>query len=301
MPGAMTEASKLQGSVRGYRAIGVVYRLLGHGFVAFLARFIAFYYFLFHPGVVAASMRFFGAVFPEAGHLGRWWWAWRQFRSFTTVFVDRLLLENGEHDRLRLAHEGLEFLTAAAAAGRPAILWMSHLGNWEVAVHCLSRCEVPVTLAIGRRAAEQVSRFQKEALARAGIEVVFIEEGEDLAAVELIHALRAGGIVAISGDRLFHASQRHVEVGFLGRTCRVPRGPYVLAGLTGAPLTQIFGLRAGRLAYRFVALPPRHVDLSERSRREERIAEAAAGCFAALETMVRSAPDQWYNFYDYWK
>ncbi|HUT79117.1 MAG TPA: hypothetical protein VM285_15570, partial [Polyangia bacterium] len=64
MSGAMTEASKIQGSVRGYRAIGVIYRLLGHGFVALLARIIVFYYFLFHPGVVATSMRFFAAVFP---------------------------------------------------------------------------------------------------------------------------------------------------------------------------------------------------------------------------------------------
>jgi predicted LPLAT superfamily acyltransferase len=301
MPGAMSEASKIQGSLRGYRAVGAVYRLLGHRAVTLLARVIVFYYFLFHPGVVASSMRFYAAVFPNAGRLRRWLWAWRQFRSFTTVFVDRLVLEHGEQRRLELTHDGLEHLTGAAAAGRPAILWMSHLGNWEVAIRCLGRFDVPVTLAIGRHAAERVSRFQKEALARAGIKVVFIEEGEDLAAVELIHALRAGGIVAVSGDRLFHPSQRHVEVEFLGRTCRVPRGPYVLAGLTGAPLVQIFGLRGGRLAYRFVALPPRPVGFPDRRGREDRIREAASACFAALETMVRSYPDQWYNFYDYWR
>ncbi len=299
MPAAMGEVSKIQGSVRGYRGVGLVYRLLGYGAVALLARFICFYYFLFHPRVVASSMRFYSAVFPEAGRLQRWWWAWRQFRSFTTVFVDRLVLERGEESRLALAHDGLEFLTEAAAAKRPAILWMSHLGNWEVAVRCLSRLDVPVTLAIGRHAAEQVSRVQKEALARAGIGVVYVEEGEDLAAVELIRALRDGGIIAISGDRLFHDSQRHVEVAFLGRTCRVPRGPYVLAGLTGAPLVQIFGLRTGRLAYRFVALPPRPVEFPDRLGRENRIREAAAACFDVLETMVRSHPDQWYNFFDY--
>jgi predicted LPLAT superfamily acyltransferase len=297
----MIEASKLQGSTRGYRAVAALYRLLGYGFVALLARFIVFYYFLFHPKVVASSMRFQGAVSPEAGPLRRLRLAWRQFRSFSTVFIDRLVLERGGHGLLELSHEGLEILAEAAAAGRPAILWMSHLGNWEVAVHCLRRCEVPVTLALGRHAGERVSRFQKEALARAGIRVVYVEEGGDLSAVELVQALREGGIVAVSGDRLFHESQRAVEVEFLGRTCRVPRGPYVLAGLTGAPLVQIFGLRTGRLRYRFVALPPRPVVFPDRRSREDRIRESAAACFSALETMVRRHPDQWYNFFDYWK
>lgn len=293
-------SSRVRGSARGYRALGFFYRLLGYGFVSFIARAIVFYYFLFHPSLVAEAMRFHAALDPEAGPRRRWIAAWRRFRSFSTVFLDRFLVENGREDRFRLEHDGLEMLTEAVSAGRPLILWMSHFGNWEVAVHCLRRFDVPITMAVGRREGERIEVAQKEMLERRGVKMVYVEAGEELGAVELVRAIRRGGIVAVSGDRLFDERQRSVEVDFLNRRCRVPRGPYVLAGLTGAPLVKIFGIRLGHLRYRFVALPGRSVDLSERERREELIEEAARDCFSGLEEMVRAHPEQWYNFYRYW-
>jgi len=250
----MAAAEKPRGTTLGYRILGFFYRVFGYGFVALFSRFIVFYYFLFSPRVVASSMGFYRAVYPDAGRFRRWIWAWRQFRSFTTVFLDRFLLESGHQSRLELSHEGLDSITERAAAGRPTILWMSHLGNWEVAVHCLKRFDVPITLVLGKLVGERIEALQKLALARKNIKVVLVEEGQDLGAVEVIKTLRDGEVVAISGDRLF-GDQRSVEVDFFGHSCRVPVGPYVLSGLTGAEIIQIFGLRQHKLAYRFIALP----------------------------------------------
>jgi predicted LPLAT superfamily acyltransferase len=227
--------------------------------------------------------------------------AWRQFQSFSTVFVDRLLAASGQEDRFRFVHDGLEHITTAVSQRRPLVLWMSHLGNWEVACHALKKYRVPLTLVLGRRPGERVEAVQKADLERRGVRAVYVSDDRDLGVLEVGKALKAGEVVAVSGDRLFDGSQRALDVTFLGRTCRVPAGPYALSILGDADIVPIFGMREGRLSYRFVALEPRRVRAGDRAGREAAMREVAAGCFADLEAMVKRYPEQWYNFFDYFE
>ena len=289
-----------RGSRFGYRIIGIFYRIFGYWFVSLFARFIVFYYFVFHRREVKSSIDFYRAMHPDADRSTWKKMAWNQFKSFTTVFLDRFLIESDRQDRFSLTHEGLESLTDAAKERRPAILWMAHLGNWEVAVHCLKKFDVPITLIIGKYAGEQVEALQRAQLEAGRVKVVVVQKERDMAVMEVMKALRNGELVAISGDRLFDDDQQHLNVSFMGHECRVPKGPYVLAGLSKAPLIPIFGIRVGKLAYRFVALSPINVDLSKRSEREGTMKAVAQECFDRLESMVRRYPEQWYNFFKYW-
>lgn len=297
----MAAARKSLGSKLGYRALGLFFRAFGYGAVALLARAIGFFYRLALRRVAASSEEFYRALFPGSTARERRRLFRAQVRSFTTVFVDRLLVEAGHQDRFELEHDGLDGIVAAARERRPLILWMAHLGNWEIAAHCLRRFDVPISLVMGRYEGERVEAFQRERLAARGVRPLIVDEESDVGAVEVVAALRRGEIVSISGDRLYGERQRSVEVDFLGHRCRAPVGPYVLAGLTGAPLVPAFGLRLGRLRYGFVALGPRAVDFSDRGRRREEIARAAQACFRDLESVARRHPEQWYNFFAYWE
>jgi predicted LPLAT superfamily acyltransferase len=297
----MSGRGKSLGSRVAYRLLGLTYRVLGYTIIAAFARLISVYYWLFLRDTVASSVEFYAALFPDETPKQRRRRARAQFRSFTTVFVDRFLLETGRHDRFTLTHDGLDDIVAAARDKRPFILWMAHLGNWEVAAHCLRKFDVPLTLVIGKYDDERIEALQRDRLAEQRVRLVAVEDDSSFGVVEVVKALRSGDLVTISGDRLFSERQRSIGVDFLGHRCRVPIGPYLLAGLTGAPLVPAFGLREGPLRYRFVALPPRPVDFSRREGREAAMAAAAQSCFDDLAAMARRYPDQWYNFFVYWR
>ncbi|MCK9463578.1 MAG: lysophospholipid acyltransferase family protein [Proteobacteria bacterium] len=297
----MSARGKSLGSRLAYRLLGLAYRVFGYTVIAAFARLIAVYYWLFLRETVASSVDFYAALFPDETPKQHRRRARAQFRSFTTVFVDRFLLETGRHDRFTLTHDGLDDIVAAARERKPFILWMAHLGNWEVAAHCLKRFDVPLTLVIGRYEDERIEPLQRDRLAAQRVRLVAVDEGSSFGVVEVVRSLKAGDLVTISGDRLYDEKQRSIAVDFLGHECRVPIGPYVLAGLTGAPLVPAFGLREGPLRYRFVALPPRRVDFSSREGREAAMAAAAQSCFDDLAGMARRYPDQWYNFFVYWR
>jgi predicted LPLAT superfamily acyltransferase len=297
----MGSPRKSLGSKLGYRLLALTCRVFGYAAVVAIARLIAVFYRLALPRVVASSVEFYGALFPDSTMRRRRSLARAQIRSFTTVFIDRFLLSTGQRDELELTHEGIEEIVAAAREKRPLILWMAHLGNWEIAAHCLKRFEVPLTLVIGKYENERLEAEQREQLVSHGVRCITVEGESNLGVVEVVNALRRGELVAISGDRLYDDRQRPVEVEFLGRTCLVPQGPYVLAGLTGAPIVPAFGLREGKLRYRFIALEPRHVDFSKHEGRTAAIGEAAQSCFDGLTSIAHRYPAQWYNFFNYWR
>jgi predicted LPLAT superfamily acyltransferase len=291
--------AKYRGSTLGYKLLELFYKLLGYGFASVITRMIVLYYFIALPRTVAVSMRFYAAVYPQAGRFARLRMAWRQFASFATVFLDRFLIVHGQSDRFDLQHVGLDEIAGACKQGRPLIMWISHLGNWEIASHILSMHDVPISVVVGQKQGERIEKLQKKQLKKARIKVITVSDEKDWQSIELIKMIKNGQIVALAGDRLFSPEQRSIEVSFFGRRCEVPLGPYVLASLTGADLVPVFGLREGRLAYRFVALSPRRVQSASRSDRKAAMARTAGACFDDLERMVLDHPEQWYNFFDY--
>ena len=245
-------------------------------------------------------MDFYAALYPDADRKKLRRAAWRQFKSFTTVFIDRFLIENGRHDQFKIENDGLETIVNTVKQGHGGILWMSHLGNWEVAVHCLKKYDVPITLVLGQYADERIEAIQREQLTVGNIKIITMKEGGDFGAVELVNALRNGELIAISGDRLFDDEQRSTNVKFFGKNCQVPIGAYVLSAITGAEIIPIYGFRQGTLSYRFVAATPLKVQFKTRSERQTEISRVAQACFYQLESKVKDYPDQWYNFFNYW-
>ena len=78
-------------------------------------------------------------------------------------------------------------------------------------------------------------------LAKSGIKIVATSEKEKspFALLEGINFLREGGIVSMTGDRLW-GEQTSVTVNFLGHEVRLPDTPHLFALMTGAPLMTFF-------------------------------------------------------------
>jgi KDO2-lipid IV(A) lauroyltransferase len=117
-----------------------------------------------------------------------------------------------------------------------------------------------------------------------------------LSGVEALQALRNNEIVAMQGDRTIGDAGERLD--FLGQPAEFPLGPFLLSAFSGAPVLPGVVLREGWLRYRVVM-----GELIE----PPATARAGAGLRAALqpavgflETVVRSHPCQWLNFYDFW-
>jgi len=86
---------------------------------------------------------------------------------------------------------------------------------------------------------------------------------------------------------------------FLGAPAPFPQGPYLLAHLLDCPVYLMFCLREGG-KYRLHFEPFAERIALPRRGREAALAALAARYARRLEAYCLTAPEQWYNFYDFW-
>ncbi len=279
-----------------YRFLILLSRGMGIWVFRFFSWWVATGFFCFFPRRVAESFRFYSALFPDQRKFSALRLAWRQYHSFTSVFLDRILLL--EEGRLTHSSEGLERLFEAVEKKTGGILLMSHFGNWEVAAHLLHGKGLKLLLYLGRKHQEQIEGAQKKSLKEQGVRVIAVDEegGSPLDIVEGIRFLKEGGLVSLTGDRLWGKEQRTVAVSFLGHEVTLPEAPHLLALLSGAPLFAFMAFRTGPGRYFFSVSPPYYVKAESRPERGQAIRDSAQRYARILEEAVRRSPEEWYHF-----
>jgi KDO2-lipid IV(A) lauroyltransferase len=130
--------------------------------------------------------------------------------------------------------EGAEEPQALAAQGKPIVVFVGHLGNFDLAAAWSATNIAPVTTVAERLKPEEV--YQEFVAFRRSIDmdIIPLTGGEDPFGA-LVRATRDDGrLVALASDR--DLTQNGVEVDLLGHRARMAKGPAVLSLLTGAPL-----------------------------------------------------------------
>jgi predicted LPLAT superfamily acyltransferase len=274
-------------------------RVFGAWTFDLIARGIAAGYFFIAPRRVMVSARFYRALFPQRGRLYHGWCAWKQFQNFTSIYLDRYLLQESED--IRYTYEGWEHIENALDRKTGGIILMSHLGNWEIAAHLMKRKrdQLPLILFMGQRAKADIERIQKDDLRRRGIRVFAVEANRGETSFDLLEGLRFiqdGGLVSMSGDQIRTSGQRAVSVTMLGHEVRLPETPHLLAMISGAPLLIFFSRRVGRKRYHLKTCAPQYIEKASRHNRAEAIHKSAQAYADLLETHLRRTPCEWYHF-----
>jgi heptosyltransferase-2 len=190
----------------------------------------------------------------------------------------------------RIDAENLDFIHRELRAGRPVVLILSHLANWELFAHILPKYigyvrNSTIYQRLGNRFIdEHVRRIR----GRAGVEMFDRKEGFDKA----IKLLRDGGAIGILSDQ--HAGDHGVWVPFFGRLASTSPLPALLAKRTGAALVGVAIYTNGRARWRVVI--SRALENNDAS-----VASLATKVNHVLEQQIRVAPEDWFWVHNRWK
>lgn len=281
-----------------YKTLIWASKYCGTWIFSFSASVVAAGYFLFSPRRRAVGRRFYKALYPDKTTAQLNYCTWKQFQSFTRVFLDRHLQRQG--DLLHHTIEGLDHIVDAGKLQKGTILLMSHIGNWEVAAHALKnkKSDLKLMLLMGIRHKEAIEKIQKTSVHQDGIRIVGIDEdgGSPFDILEAVHFLQAGGVVSMTGDLIWRPDQRLVSATLLGRPVRLPEAPYALALVTGAPIIVFFAIRIGNRQYQIRAQAPIYVTAATRDQRAVAIQQAAQAYANELEQVLVQHPFEWFHF-----
>lgn len=223
-----------------------------------------------------------------------------QFMAFADALLDKLDVWNG---KLRI--EQIEIVDPAQLrhqlrGERGQMLVGAHLGNLEV---CRALAElgeqVTMNVLVHTKHAERFNRLLGEAGA-SHLRLIQVSELDPAIMLQLSQRLDRGEWLAIAGDRVPLHGGRNVRVDFLGHQAAFPQGPWLLAGLLKCPVNLLLCLKQqGR--YQVILEPFAEAVQWKRSDRQQVIAQWTARYAERLGQYCLQAPQQWFNFYPFWK
>jgi predicted LPLAT superfamily acyltransferase len=223
----------------------------------------------------------------------------RHYHSFASTLLDRVFFLRGRFGLFDIRMHGLEGLDKVLADGRGCLLLGSHLGSFEVVRAVgLSRQQIAVKVLMDEQNAPLIRALIQE-LNPAVAETV-IQVGEVGTMLQVQECLTHGGVVGIMGDRLMMDGQS-VRCEFLGGAADFPSGSIRLAHAVRAPVVLFFGLYRGGNRYDIhLELLSESIQLSADHRQDD-VRRWTQRYADRLAHYSREAPDNWFNFYDFWQ
>lgn len=232
------------------------------------------------------------ALMPERGTSA--FTSFDVFYQFALTYLDRLWHLHFERE-VEWEIIGKDDFEALQQENGGALVFTVHSGNYDLGAGLFAR-KFGRTIHTVRvpEASDSLQQLRKQELREEerrhpNLHVHYNEPGGHLG-MELCRKLLAGEVVCVQGDRVM-GDVAPSEARIDGVTYRIPRGPLVLAEVTGVPCYPVFLIRKGRLSYRIEIGKPFHI-----GGRKPKAAEVSAAWLPVMHEFLLRHWDQWFVF-----
>ncbi|MBN1378384.1 MAG: lipid A biosynthesis acyltransferase [Gammaproteobacteria bacterium] len=271
---------------------------LGRRSARLLLIFITVYFYLRGAKARKASRRYLRRVLKKNPS---WFDVYQHFYYFACVTLDRLFLLTGRLNLFDIEIHGKNLFNEMIAAQQGCLLFVSHIGSFEVMRVLGSRDHsLPIHILMDQNhnsiAMQLITRLDPELADR----IIEARQTSTELVLKMNELIQEGGMVGIMVDRL-RPREAGVECSLLGGTANLPAGPWQMAAALKVPVVMCFGLYDGKNRYNI------HFELlsekisSKRSERSVSITNHIQEYCQRLEHYLSVQPFNWFNFYEFWK
>lgn len=286
-----------RGTLFGILAVVWTAVTLGRPAVRVLVSLVALYYVLRDSRVRAASRGWWLAVEGSPPSFSK---IYGHVRRFANVTADRLFLLTDRTRSFVMTRDGNEYLKELESSRRGAILLGAHLGSFEAMRLGGIEDQLSINVVGNFRNARMINQLLDRMSDHNSARLIEAVPGDVGFVFDIQERLHAGEMVAILGDRVAK-NQPSVTVEFFGRPARFPTGPFQLAAILKCPIYLTFGIFREPNLYELSCRPfAQRIELPRRNR-EAALRKYVQEYARALEEKARSAPDNWFNFYEFWE
>jgi predicted LPLAT superfamily acyltransferase len=276
---------------RGATLVPWFLKLFGVRLCYLVLPFPVFFYFLFGGPQRRGIVDFYRRLYPgdTFKNVLR---AFFNYYYFGMTLIDRLMpvsfwdpqKDFGKHDHKTLFHAGSFFIC-------------THFGDWFCAALALARIDsVKVSLVVDLR---QTPKF-RDLIKSIGEEYIqFIDSSSPTVefVLKIKKEIESGGCIAFMGDRCFEG-QNSSSQPFLGQPADFPISHFKFATLLRCPIYTFFGVKKGMTSQsKFKIYNEMLYDGLEKVKAETLVNRYVK----KLETLILKYPQQWFNFYHFWK
>jgi predicted LPLAT superfamily acyltransferase len=286
---------KSKGFPIGYRILVFVCRRFGVLPAYFILLFVAFYYFLFSwtsSRFIYQYFRYHQGYSPVLSVLK----IYSNYYIFAQSLLDKVVVMAGIGNKFTFEFDGEDNLREIVRGGRGGILLSGHVGNWEAAGHMLQRLETRINVVMYDGEHQKIKMYLDSVTGGRNVNVILVKD--DMSHVYAIgEALQKNELICMHADRFLEGNKTERR-NFLGEDARFPIGPFQLSASFRVPVSIVFAFKESMYHYHFSGSP---LFLRGEDESKPGYTERLLSMFVEqLEQKVRSYPEQWFNYFNFW-
>jgi predicted LPLAT superfamily acyltransferase len=286
---------KSKGNPLGYRIFVGVLKVGGVKPAYFMLRFVALYYFLFSWQSSKGTYYYFHKRlgFSKVRSILK---LYRNYYLFGQSIIDKVVIMSGITNKFTFNFDGIDNLRQIAAMNQGGLLLSSHIGSWEIAGELLDHINTRINIVMFDGEDKQIKQYMDSVTGERKINIIVIKN--DLSHIFKINAaFQNNELVCMHADRYIEGNKT-ITREFLGENAKFPAGPFVMAEKFKVPVTFVYALKESALHYHFFSSPAKdYSDLPKGEGMQQLISDF----ISSFENKVKTYPEQWYNYYNFWQ
>ncbi|MDR1880789.1 MAG: acyltransferase [Tannerellaceae bacterium] len=287
---------RTRGGVFGYRFFILLIKWVGiRAAYLFLALVVA-YFIPFAPKATGAAWRYARGIL-HYGRLRSVCFLLLNYYRFGQTLIDKVAIRSGRIDayQFRFGEHYADFLDLLNGT-TGVVLIGAHVGNWETGAPFLDEHGKKMHIVMLDAEYRKIKELLSKHTGTPDYTVISVNDDSLTSLFKISHALNKKEYVCFQGDRFMEGSQQ-LRTAFMGREAGFPAGPYLIASRLGVPVAFYFAMREKGMRYSFHFVLAHPAAKGEGKRPELSL---LGQYVAALESIIKKYPEQWFNYYDFW-
>ncbi|MEP7169222.1 MAG: lipid A biosynthesis acyltransferase [Bacteroidota bacterium] len=295
----MTWKGKTKGGLTGHKIFFFILNTFGLSPAYFILYFVAFYFFIF-SNTNKFIFYYFNNILGYTPFKSRLK-VYRNYYLLGQTILDKVALMSGVKTNFKVIHEGGESLDKMSAGGKGGILLSAHVGNWDVAGQLLKRLDTKINILMYENEHEEIKKFFDSVTTKQSVNIIPIRENDLGHLIKVKEVFENNEFLVMHGDR-FREGVKTIEHDFMGRKAKFPTGPFHLAAKFGVPVAITFAMKEGSKQYHLFATEPVKINRTSTPEETEKgISFFLEHYIIEVEKILKRYPEQWFNYYDFWK
>lgn len=283
-----------RGGVLGYLFFVYLIRLFGIRAAYFMLAFVVVYFIPFAPKATKSTWKYSRKICKNSV-LQSIIFLFKNYYKLGQILIDKVAIGTGKKDKYNFEFENYTQFLKLLNSDTGVVMIGAHIGNWEIGVPFFDEYAKKINIVMYDNEHQRIKEIQEKNKAIKDFKVIAVNKDNLSHVFEISEALNNKEYVCFQGDR-FVNEEKVLKGNLLGEEAKFPLGPFVLASKMKTPVVFYFAMREPKRKYRFYFC----IANGDYQKRNGQIA-ILKQYTNHLDILLRKYPEQWFNYYDFWK
>lgn len=287
---------KTRGGSLGYRIFIALIKHCGLKSAYALLLLVVPYFVPFAPKSTRASWWYWRNIHHK-GRLQSAWMVLKHYYRFGQIIIDKMAAPSGCDKNFKYDFNDYDRFLEILNSGKGVVMIGAHFGHWELGGQFFGDYSKKMNIVMFDAEYEKIKDQIEEFAGGRNYKVIAVNDDEMDTIFKIKLALDGGEYVCFQGDR--HINDNKVlPHSLMGREAVFPAGPFLIASRMHLPVVFYFAEKEDTRRYSFNFFFPEAPKRGSGKKPEMQLLDQYVN---VLEKRMAIHPEQWFNFYQFWK